>query len=201
MAFVSRFKFSSWSFARPRRFCSTTSPREKVKCVWSLARISWVAMLSVMSVPFFDAWSSGRGLVNTMLWGLRIGDLVLSGHKWNCRLLWCRTGWHVDFRLWFAILLVAIVPSLASAQTCSPSRFVMLTPYQQWAYQVTVEKEYKRQLLVYAADAPKENLQRELKSTDSRIRWAASAELDRRLRFVRALPKTPVLSQQRIMSK
>lgn len=81
-----------------------------------------------------------------------------------------------------SIIAVLLSASIASADSCSPSRRIILTQYQR-------EYVVKRQLLQYAVKAPDENLRRELKNKNPFVRWAASVELNRRWHLERAVAR------------
>ena len=87
-----------------------------------------------------------------------------------------------------AIITVLLCASQAQAQyvNCSPSRFYALVPLGQAMMneqisQWNAQDQYKARLLMFAVQAPTENLRRQYKiNKDPFVRWAAAVEINRR---------------------
>lgn len=60
---------------------------------------------------------------------------------------------------------------------------------QQVNFQYMLQNQLKQQLLMYAYEAPTENLQRGLKNSNAFVRWAASVELNRRWKTEQSIAK------------
>jgi hypothetical protein len=72
-------------------------------------------------------------------------------------------------------------------QAVIQNQLMQQTMMQQQLLQYQLQDQVKQQLLLFAVDAPSENLQRELKNSNAFVRWAASVELNRRWKLEKSV--------------
>src|SRR5262245_51432953 len=77
-------------------------------------------------------------------------------------------------------------------QAVIQNQWMQQTMMQQQLLQYQLQDQVKQQLLLFAVDAPTENLQRELKNSNAFVRWAASVELNRRWKLEKSVADAEV---------